>query len=102
VIYIHGGKKNIRPQHLENAKSVEEIITQNFNAWLTYDTIFGAAEAIAANLQNPLVVMCCGPTATVLANDFQAVGIQAFDAGHAGRFMRIFDEGENVNKGKHG
>ena len=45
--------------------------------------------------------MCCGPTATVLADEFQSAGIQAFDAGHAGRFMRIFDEGADVNKGKY-
>ena len=53
VVYIHGGKKNIRPQHLTNAASVREVITPNYNAWLERHRIFGEARTISFRFKRP-------------------------------------------------
>ena len=39
---------------------------------------------------NGVVVLCLGPTATVLAYDLSLIGIQAYDLGHLGMFYANF------------
>lgn len=62
-----------------NAKSISRILAPAKNAFDSYDEILTAAETYC---KDHLVLIALGPTATVLAADLSARGIQALDVGH--------------------
>ncbi len=62
-----------------NATSVQRILCPPVDAWEVYDQILAATQRHAAGR---LVLLCLGPTATVLAYDLTKAGIRAIDCGH--------------------
>ena len=65
---------------LDNAASVKRIICPSENAFSKYGEI--ANEIIKNSDQSTLVLLCLGPTATVLASDEEYSNIQMVDIGH--------------------
>ena len=63
-----------------NCNSITRIITQSKNAFSLYEKIFNKIKETYINQQ--LVLVSLGPTATVLTYDLSKCGIQAIDIGH--------------------
>ncbi len=63
----------------KNSKSIKRIICPSKNA---YENIKEIKEEIINNVENRLVLIALGPTATILAYDLGTLGIQAIDIGH--------------------
>lgn len=80
--------KALQVSDLIGAKSVREIVCPRRDAFASYDAILERVGTPARAL------ICLGPTATVLAVDLCARGVQAIDLGHAGMFLRKVRNGE--------
>ena len=82
VVLVRGTEKSLTAERLVGARSVREVIGPGENAWSEYGRLMqevGAPE---------LVVLCLGVTATVMAVDLCARGVQALDLGHLGMFLK--------------
>lgn len=78
----------LHAEDLTGARSVREIACPARDAFSDYD-------GILARIGSPdRVLLCLGPTATVLAVDLCARGVQAIDLGHVGMFIRKYRAGE--------
>lgn len=64
---------------LDNAESIERIITPNKNAFSVYQNIL---EAVLQVEEDRLVLIALGPAATVMAYDLAKEGYWAIDVGH--------------------
>lgn len=64
---------------LANAKSIKRILAPSIGAFEKYDAIL---ETTLNLYRDELVLIALGPTATVLAAELSARGIQALDVGH--------------------
>jgi hypothetical protein len=84
VTLVRGSDKSLRPENLTAAASVTEIRCLRQHTWSTYSDLLARTIESAPEV----AILCCGPTATVLAVDICARGIQALDLGHIGMFMR--------------
>lgn len=88
VTLVRGGDRSLSATDLASAKSVRVIQCPSRHAFTEYD-------AILAKIGTPArVLLCLGPTATVLAVDLCARGVHAIDLGHAALFLRKFKAGE--------
>ena len=83
VTVVRGGNKSLRAAIMPEARSVREIIGPRINAWASRDALM---EAIGT--PGHPVILCLGITATVMAADLCAKGVQAWDLGHMGMFLR--------------
>lgn len=85
VLLVTGSQKGLaaRQSLLGTAASVDVLNTPRPDAWSLFEELKESAEAWGAGKSNPCVVLACGATATVLAHDLGAAGIQALDLGHA-------------------
>ncbi len=92
----------------DDAASVKRILAPAVGAFEKLDEI---KEAILHHYQGELLIMALGPTATVLAADFAAMGIQALDIGNIdieyewylrGATTRIAIPGKFTNEAKDG
>jgi len=82
VTLVRGGRHGLTAADLVGAKHVREVISLNRDAW----TVYGA---LLRQIGTPSrVLLCLGPTATVLAVDLCAKGVHAIDLGHVGLFLR--------------
>lgn len=66
---------------LDNSKSVERIICPSKNAFESYDQILETVTNKGKKIEDVLVLISLGPTATVLAYDLSNI-MQAIDIGH--------------------
>lgn len=82
VTLVRGGKRSFTADDLVGAASVNEIIAPREHAWADYVELM---ELIGTPQR---VLLCLGPTATVMAVDLCAKGVHAIDAGHLGMFYR--------------
>lgn len=89
IILVRGSEKSLTKEMLPNARSVNEIIVQKKNAFVDYDSLINRVWHLSPNL----VLLCLGPTATVMAHDLCKMGIQALDLGHLGMFLKKHDQG---------
>lgn len=64
------------------SKSIKRIICPSRNAFSKYDTILSTSEQVAKTIDDPLILIALGPTATVLACDLHEEGFQSIDIGH--------------------
>lgn len=80
--------KGLLRSDLEGAKSVREILCPRKDAFEEYADIL---EAIGTHER---VLLCLGPTATVLAVDLCRHGVHAVDVGHVALFLRKYRRGE--------
>jgi hypothetical protein len=83
VALVVGDTKSLTPGMLTGAASVRVVNAPRQNA---YDDVDGLEYALRD--WHGLVVMCLGPTATVLAARLARHGVHALDLGHIGMFMK--------------
>lgn len=87
VTLVRGSEKSLTPAMLTDAKYVREIICPSKNAYADCGHILhkiGEAET---------VLLCLGPTATILAVELALKGAHAIDLGHVGMFLRKHERG---------
>lgn len=88
VTLVRGSTKSLVAEDLTGAGAVTEIVAPRQDAWKS-------AGALLKRIGCPRrVLLCLGPTATVLAVDLCARGVQAVDLGHIGMFLRKHRRGE--------
>lgn len=88
VTLVRGSGKSLIAEDLVGARSVTEILAPRQQAWFDYD---GLMERIGRPKR---VILCLGPTATVMAVDLCAKGVHAIDLGHMGLFLRKHRRGD--------
>lgn len=90
VTLVRGAQKSFTKDELMlcGARNVHEVLCKPQDAWSDYD-------AIMREVGTPeRVLLCLGPTATVMAVDLCAKGVHAIDLGHAGMFWKKRRRGE--------
>lgn len=88
VTVVHGSGKSLKPEDLEGAREITSIQCPKQHAFAEYDSIL---ERIGTPTR---VLICLGPTATVLAYDLCKKGVHAIDLGHVALFIRKRRRGE--------
>lgn len=88
VTLVRGSGRSFTAADLHGAKSVKEIVSAPKDAWHYYDDLL----RLIGRPQR--VLLCLGPTATVMAVDLCALGVHAIDLGHAGMWWRKHVHGE--------
>jgi len=91
VTLVRGAQKSLTKELLiaQGAGEVHEVLCKPNDAWPDYNQIMaeiGSAER---------VLLCLGPTATVMAVDLCAKGVHAIDLGHVGLFYKKYLRGDN-------
>lgn len=87
VTLVRGSDLSLTADDLAGAE-VTEVVAPKADAWADYD-------ALIERIGTPdLALLCLGPTATVLAVDLCARGVQAVDLGHVGMFLKKHRRGE--------
>ncbi len=82
VTLVRGSTKSLVAEDLMSARNVREIVAPRHGAWTEYN-------ALLERIGKPdRVLICLGPTATVMAVDLCAKGVHAIDCGHVGMFRR--------------
>jgi glycosyltransferase family protein len=84
VIFVYGEKGRFVMGHpiFSKIKSYFEILAPAQNAWNMYDKIQIDVINQACKLDDPLILISLGPTASVLAYDLSNLGFQSLDIGH--------------------
>lgn len=84
IIEGEGTKFGLGNDLLEKTKSISRIIIPAEHAFRKYDEILRETLIFIRHHENwnGVVLICAGPTATVLANDLGKRGIQSIDIGH--------------------
>lgn len=93
VAVVHGSGKSLKPEDLTGAEVVHSVACPRQHAFEEYDAILQRILATKATR----VLLCLGPTATVLAVDLCARGVHAVDLGHVALFLRKFRRGESMS-----
>lgn len=90
VTLVRGAQKSLTKDDLLRwgAGAVREVLCPPQHAWTKYHEIL----AEVGTPDHP-VLMCLGPTATVLAVDLCAKGVHAIDLGHVGMFAKKRERG---------
>lgn len=85
VIIVEGRETRfgVGNDFLSNAKDVSRILGPVTDAFEQYDELFTIVKNKVKNVEDPLVLIALGPTATILAHDLAVDGIQSVDIGHA-------------------
>lgn len=82
VTLVRGSGKSLTAQLLSSASRVTEILCARQHAWQDY-------EQLLEQIGRPeRALLCCGPTATVLAADLARRGVHAVDLGHLGMWLK--------------
>lgn len=88
VTLVRGSTKSLTADDLMGAHEVREIIAPRQHAWVEYRSLLD-------RIGTPdRVLICLGPTATVMAVDLCAKGVHAIDLGHVGMFRRKYLRGQ--------
>lgn len=84
VLIIEGNKSRfgVGNDLLDNASSIKRILCPSENAFEKYKNILSITEKIASTVDDVLILLALGPTATVLTYDLFKDGFQAIDIGH--------------------
>lgn len=82
ITLVRGGRHGLTAADLVGASRVREVIAPAVNAWTDYHDLL---ELVGRPSR---VLLCLGPTATVMARDLSAYGVHAIDLGHIGLFLR--------------
>lgn len=82
------GRLGVGTDMLSNSKSIKRILCPSRDAFSCYEDIFNA---IKANYQKgQRIILCLGPTATVLAYDLFKEGITSLDLGHINKEYDLY------------
>jgi hypothetical protein len=90
ITLVRGSTKSLTADLLiqHGADQVHEILAPRQHAWADYD-------ALLARIGTPdRVLLCIGPTSTVMAVDLCARGVHAIDLGHLGMFFKKHVRGD--------
>lgn len=87
---VRGSAKGLQAEDLVDAGRLTEILCPRQHAYADYASILARVKATRPTR----VLICLGPTATVLAVDLAAAGIHAIDLGHIALFLRKRRRGE--------
>jgi hypothetical protein len=90
VALLRGSERSLTAADLTGARQVHEIVGPDRDAWSKAQRLLERVLYTGAKR----VLLCLGPTATVLAVDLCAVGAHAIDLGHVGMFLRKHRRGE--------
>lgn len=90
VTLVRGSTKSLTAEDIVSAHTVREIVAPRQGAWAEYENLL---ERIGTPER---VLICLGPTATVMAVDLCEKGVHAIDLGHVGMFRRKWLRGEPV------
>jgi hypothetical protein len=88
VTLVRGSARSLTKDDLVGAGRVTEILAPRQDAWANYPALL---EQIGTPSR---VLLCLGPTATVLAVDLCAKGVHAIDLGHVGLWLKKHRRGE--------
>lgn len=83
VVLVSGSTKSLVPALMTDARSVTHIEAPRRNAWDVEAQLFGKLLG-----ETRPVILCLGPTATVLAYRLAYHGVHALDLGHVGMFLK--------------
>lgn len=90
VTLVRGSARSFTAADLVGAASVTEIVGPAVDAWSAYASLLERVQ-----MSRPKrVLLCLGPTATVMAVDLCAHGVHAVDLGHVGMFYRKHVKGD--------
>lgn len=92
VILVSSLAKSLHPELMSDAKSVEVVLGPRQHAYAEINRI----EQEIGNTKKR-VLLCLGPTATVLAWRLAKKGIHALDLGHVGVFLDKFESDPTYN-----
>lgn len=97
VVLVRGSGKSLTADLLPEAASVREIVGPRQHAFLAYDDLMRQVGT------PPVALLCLGATATVMAVDLCARGVQALDLGHIGMFLKRADRppAQALEEGRH-
>jgi len=84
VILVRG-RGSLEGWHLEEAKSVKELVCPDYDAWADIEEI----EQWVLQRPSEIVIICLGATATVLSDRLTRKGRWAVDLGSIGNFQGI-------------
>lgn len=87
VVLVRGSDLSLVAADLTSATAVREVLAPSVDAWAQYDALL---EAVG---RPDVALLCLGPTATVMAVDLCARGVQAIDLGHVGMFLHWHRQG---------
>lgn len=90
VTLVRGSARSLTAADLVGASHVTEIMAPDQDAWRDHASL---VERVRIS-PSTRVLLCLGPTATVLAVDLCANGKHAIDLGHLGLFLRKYRRGE--------
>lgn len=79
IVEGEGTRSGLGNDLYESAKSIERILCPAEQAFDKYDEILNECKKIN---KDKMVLICLGPTATILAYDMGKLGYQALDIGH--------------------
>jgi hypothetical protein len=88
VTLVRGSARSLTARDLQGACYVHELIAPAKHAWSYYATVMDRIDP------RTRVLLCLGPTATVLAVDLCTRGVHVVDLGHVGMFLRKHLRGE--------
>lgn len=88
ITLVRGSEKSLTSEMLPEARTITEIVAPSKHAFDHYDYLLGRIGAPKT------VLLCLGPTATILAVDLAKRGSHAIDLGHIGMFLRKFMQGQ--------
>ena len=88
VLLVRGSGRSLTAEDLLCTRRQRELVCRPLHAWSDYRRIL---QAIGRPHR---VLLCLGPTATVLAVDLCAKGVHAIDLGHVGLFLKKHRRGE--------
>ncbi len=97
VILVGNGKRSLTKQFLEEtgAKGVGWIECPYRDAYASAGSIYKSVTQLAQACSIKRVLLCCGPTATILADKLAGAGLHAIDLGHIGMFWRRYLDTKN-------
>lgn len=83
IIFVEGRdtKMGVGNDLFDNARTIRRILCPSKDAFSAYDKIIDGIGSVD-HKPNDLYILALGPTATVLAADLHAMGLQALDMGH--------------------
>ena len=80
----------------DNVRSLQRILGPVESAFDCCDQILECAIKFSKQVENPLIILALGPTATVLACELAEFGFQALDIGHLDISYEKFKSGSNA------
>lgn len=90
VVLVRGTQRSLTADDLVGARHVTEVLAPVTDAWADHERVLAQVRAVACRR----VLLCLGPTATVMAVELAAEHYHAIDLGHIGLFLRKHRRGE--------